>query len=104
MITEIALACVLLVGAGLLLRSFLRILDVSCCAWLLSLPAISPRAARQESSRWRRSGMSERICDWKTGARSFLSAASLEHSWFANFQTRDRCDKSQIANLKFKMP
>ena len=27
-ITEIALACVLLVGAGLLLRSFLRVLDV----------------------------------------------------------------------------
>ena len=27
-VTEIALACVLLVGAGLLLRSFLRVLDV----------------------------------------------------------------------------
>jgi hypothetical protein len=27
-VTEIAMACVLLVGAGLLLRSFLRILDV----------------------------------------------------------------------------
>ena len=27
-ITEVALACVLLVGAGLLLRSFLRVLDV----------------------------------------------------------------------------
>ena len=55
-VSEVALACVLLIGAGLLLRSFLRVLDVD----LGSQPSRAA-AIKVDSRRWRQSCAAGRI-------------------------------------------